>query len=618
MAIGYQIKTFHDTVLCTDKGLIRHSKMSLGGACLYLFFLDDESAIVIPESNIQKLIASENDFTLFRYAKEFSVPALLCIVKNCSKNEPLKKKITLVHPKYRYLFSAVALGNDGIGNMKPDAYVAQNWEKFELIKPTQFDSRLDAYINSFKPTFFPKSTHVLQSLIDKDYIRFLNYMNLVSNEELSDVAHGLLNNPVFATKLAQMFDKDILVQHLCSHIQKKDIYSDRGNFYINTSKKSCYSIGVEYDFLGELYACDISKSPSQLLLSYVRGLIKPSKQYSTSVVTTIRNEGPYIVEFVAYYKSIGFDKIYIYSNNNNDNSDKLLNLLAKYGYITYINNDLKDGGGPQRKAYMHAATLNFDVLENDWTLFVDIDEFFTFNSALYKDVKDYLMYMNTNRIDSICLNWVVVGANERAFYNMNETTLDSYKEGNHVSPQVKSFVRTNKIGSLQCHFPFAMERDMLASVHANGKVQKSYKFNQGPMAKAFSDDLDINHASVIHYWSRSLYEFIYKYSKSRGAHPLNSATASFAGLDENFAKTFVSRFDVSRIDLDKLIGANKEKMKKYIQDIYAHDDIAQMDMEIKKNFDMLTKTAVRKFVDQFANTNVDGYKKLIDLLMKYK
>ena len=618
MIIGYQIKTFHNTLLCTNAGLIGHSEKPSSGTCLYLFLFDDDCAIIIPESNIIKLLDSKKDFTFFSYDKEFPVPALFCIIKQSSRKDPVSKKVFLVHSKFRYLFSAVPLSNDDVGKFKPNTYAVKEWEEFDLVQPTFFGIGLDAFINSHKPNFYPKSEDILQSLIDNDYTNFLNFMNLISYDELSTLARSLLGNTIFVNKLLQMFKNDIFIQHLHSYIQEQNIYSDRGNFYINSSKVTNYSVGSEYDFLGGLYCCDFSRSPAQLLLSYIRGLIKPIREYSTAVVTTMRNEGPYVVEFVAYYKAIGFDKIYVYSNNNNDNSDELLSMLAKYGYITYITNILKDGCSPQGKAYMHAATLNFDLLENDWTLFVDTDEFFTFNTAFFKDVKEYLMYMNRNKIDSICLNWVFVGANERIFYDKNKTTLDSYHCASNISPQIKSFVRTNKIGSLQAHFPFARERDMLASVHSKGTIQKSYKYNQGPLAKAFSDDLDADYASVIHYWSRSLYEYIYKFSKSRGDHPLNSAVTNFGSLDEGLARLFIHNFDNSQIDLDSLIGANKEKMRAYIQDIYKHEEIEQLDLKIKTKFDELTKTAVEKFVEQFANTELEYMKKLVDLVKKYK
>ena len=613
MITGYKIKTFHNTVLCTSNGLVKHSKTPTDENCLYLFCFDNDNAIIIPKINIQKVIDHEADFLLFRYSKEFPVPAMFCITKIIDAS---KKKILLVHPKYRYLFSAVVLGvdsNEGI--MKSNTYLDQNWEFFELIEPTLFDSKLDECISNFKLDYFPKSSDILQSINDNNYISFLNYMNLASYDELIKVAKNLLNNNMI-NKLSKMFSNDIFIQYLYSYIQQNNIYSYNDDFYINKFQNTNYKIDKEYDYLAELYASDISKSPTQLLLSYIRSLIKPSQPYTASVVTTIRNEGPYIVEFVAYYKSIGFDNIYVYSNNNNDNSDELLNLLAKYGYITYINNVIKDGCGPQRKAYMHAATLNFEILENDWTLFVDIDEFFTFNSSMYKDVKDYLMHMNRNNIDSICLNWVLVGANEKISYNENETTLDTYKKANQIAPLVKSFVRTNKIGSMHAHFPYSIERDALFSVHANGNVKKSYKYNQGTCARAYSDDLDINHASVVHYWTRSLYEFIHKYSKSRGDFPLNSAVVNFSGLDENLAKNFVSRFNVSPINLDNIIGENREKMKYYIKNnLYKHDEIAKVDIEIKKNFGKLTRASVTEFVSQFSNTNSDAYKRIIDLII---
>ncbi|HBD0355695.1 TPA: glycosyltransferase family 2 protein, partial [Escherichia coli] len=49
-----------------------------------------------------------------------------------------------------------------------------------------------------------------------------------------------------------------------------------------------------------------------------------------------KNEGPYILEWIAYHQSIGVDRFYIVDNVSNDTSSELLCDLHSLGIITRI------------------------------------------------------------------------------------------------------------------------------------------------------------------------------------------------------------------------------------------------------------------------------------------
>ena len=46
-----------------------------------------------------------------------------------------------------------------------------------------------------------------------------------------------------------------------------------------------------------------------------------------TLVTTVRNEGPYLWEWVAYHRMIGFHDIIVFQNDSNDGTDQILRLL---------------------------------------------------------------------------------------------------------------------------------------------------------------------------------------------------------------------------------------------------------------------------------------------------
>ncbi|MFN7604764.1 MAG: glycosyltransferase family 2 protein, partial [Hyphomonadaceae bacterium] len=45
---------------------------------------------------------------------------------------------------------------------------------------------------------------------------------------------------------------------------------------------------------------------------------------SCTVCMIAKNEGPYLLEWVAYYRSLGFSKIVVYENNSTDRSAVIL------------------------------------------------------------------------------------------------------------------------------------------------------------------------------------------------------------------------------------------------------------------------------------------------------
>ena len=60
-----------------------------------------------------------------------------------------------------------------------------------------------------------------------------------------------------------------------------------------------------------------------------------------SAVTTQKNEGAFLLEWIAYYKIIGFTDIVILSNDCEDGSDEMLDHLSKSGEIIHLRNIVK-------------------------------------------------------------------------------------------------------------------------------------------------------------------------------------------------------------------------------------------------------------------------------------
>lgn len=114
-------------------------------------------------------------------------------------------------------------------------------------------------------------------------------------------------------------------------------------------------IGPELDRLGTTSLTGAFSSFPQACAIRARRTVMPKKKIA--LVATARNEGIYILEWIAYHRLLGVEAFYIYSNDNDDGSDELLATLAKAGVITWINNRLDPAvGNAQFKAYGHALS----------------------------------------------------------------------------------------------------------------------------------------------------------------------------------------------------------------------------------------------------------------------
>lgn len=92
-------------------------------------------------------------------------------------------------------------------------------------------------------------------------------------------------------------------------------------------------------------------------------------------VLTVRNEGAFLLEWLAHHRAVGFTDFLVLSNDCQDGTDQMLDRLDDLGWLTHLRNDgPHDKGGIQFTA-MKTAGKHKLVKKADWILTLDIDEF---------------------------------------------------------------------------------------------------------------------------------------------------------------------------------------------------------------------------------------------------
>ena len=92
-----------------------------------------------------------------------------------------------------------------------------------------------------------------------------------------------------------------------------------------------------------------------------------------TVVTCVKNEGPFLLEWIAFNRVIGVTDFLFYSNDCSDATDELLEALVDRDIVHHLPNPAK-GRNYQMEAFRDARKQDV-VTEADWVLIIDVDEF---------------------------------------------------------------------------------------------------------------------------------------------------------------------------------------------------------------------------------------------------
>ncbi len=261
-------------------------------------------------------------------------------------------------------------------------------------------------------------------------------------------------------------------------------------------------VGSEFDFLATTDRPDQWSLLLWLNLLAMRQ-IQPTRKIAAMLMA--RDEGVNLLEWIAHHQAIGVERIFVYTNDNADGSDPLLDALAAHDIISLIRHRSAPGLNVQRKALQHALLFLPELRDFEWVLFVDADEF-TVPAAQY----DYNIarLIEAGEIaypgGAILLPWLWRLWPHR-FAAEPGLTLTRFPHGRY-HPLYKSAVRLPAAVSLhEVHFPCLDA----------GVARLDSNFDPVPDAALWSDAPKVATGGTIqHFWARSFTEFVVK--KQRG------------------------------------------------------------------------------------------------------
>ncbi|MBL9074416.1 glycosyltransferase family 2 protein [Tabrizicola sp.] len=100
---------------------------------------------------------------------------------------------------------------------------------------------------------------------------------------------------------------------------------------------------------------------------------------SLVALSTMKDEGPFVVEWVAHHLALGFTELMVYTNDCCDGTDTLLKRLEAMDIgIHHRDNVIPEGMKPHPSMLKSAAEEEL-IINSDWLLVLDADEFMCIN-----------------------------------------------------------------------------------------------------------------------------------------------------------------------------------------------------------------------------------------------
>ncbi|MCL6282763.1 glycosyltransferase family 2 protein [Ruegeria sp. 2012CJ41-6] len=234
------------------------------------------------------------------------------------------------------------------------------------------------------------------------------------------------------------------------------------------------------------------------------------------LITAMKNEGPYILEWVAYHRAIGFEQFLVYTNDCSDGTDLILDRMAELGLLTHERNEVLRRG-PQKSALKYA----FDhpaTARADWILVSDVDEFL--NIKIGEGKLDDLLNA-VPEADVIPVTWRLFSNNGRVDFSDRLVIEDytdaelSVENGGQERRFVKSLFRPRpEITRFGTHGPVHEPEDFatLRWVAPDGGVVDPETCTRPRARFAYSV------AQINHYATRSVDSYLVKRDRGRVNH----------------------------------------------------------------------------------------------------
>jgi hypothetical protein len=240
------------------------------------------------------------------------------------------------------------------------------------------------------------------------------------------------------------------------------------------------------------------------------------------IVGCMKNEAPYIAEWIAHHRAIGIDNFLIYTNDCTDGTDRILDRMQDMGLLQHRNNDGWKGKSPQQSA-LNKALKEPLIRDAEWIIHIDVDEFINVRCG-NGTLDDFLAHVP--EATNVAMTWRlfghggVTGLSGDFVTDQFEWCAPRFCPKPHTAWGFKTMFRNNgAYGKLSCHRPNKLDdglRGQVRWVNGSGQDMTREAVTKGWRNSVRSIGYDL--LQLNHYALRSAESFLIKRQRGRALH----------------------------------------------------------------------------------------------------
>ncbi|MGH1425079.1 MAG: glycosyltransferase family 2 protein [Pseudooceanicola sp.] len=287
----------------------------------------------------------------------------------------------------------------------------------------------------------------------------------------------------------------------------------------------------------------------------------PDGSTGNVIVGCMKNEAPYILEWIAYHRAVGFDNFLIYTNDCSDGTDKILKKLDDMGIVQHRNNDNWKGNSPQQHALDNA--MKEPLIQNaDWIAHIDVDEFVNVRCG-NGTMQDFLE--RVPGATNVAMTWRLFGHNDVTRYDDRfvigqfDSCAPKFCPKPHTTWGFKTlFKNIGAYGKLSCHRPNKPVQNRMGDivwVNGSGVPMGKDVVKNGWRNSKKSIGYDL--IQLNHYALRSAESYLIKRQRGRALHVDRSIGLNYwIRMDWSDFKDVTIQRNIPRLraEYDRLLG----------------------------------------------------------------
>lgn len=217
-------------------------------------------------------------------------------------------------------------------------------------------------------------------------------------------------------------------------------------------------------------------------------------KFFLSACAVVKNEAPYIAEWIEWHLLVGVEHFYIYDNDSTDNLKEVLKPYMDQKLVTYV----VDSRFPvQLRAYSDCLVEH--GWQSTWIAFIDIDEFIYLRSDKEASVSQVLINLPDD-CGALAIAWYMFGSSGYATKEPGLVTERFTKRATWPDKHCKSIVRTSFTrGVAKDPHAFRVHKGFAIYDENLKKLPEEYSVMEGRTADAIA---------IAHYHTKSEEEYV--------------------------------------------------------------------------------------------------------------